>query len=183
MQQLRKYLKKLKKRIKKKKRFFSDIFFYITIKDFFIEIMGNNIKMNLNQYSSLIKIEPSKENKEFIRIIRAIFGLTKKQSELFLQLQIIAKNETCIMNLVNELDSERSIVQKYLRVLLKKNLVKRRSVTLSEFQERCRKNNRTDIEPGTTKGYLFLYAPISKKELIEKAQEITDHWIEVLEKR
>lgn len=138
-------------------------------------------EMSQNQTSNIIDIENSKEISEYFSIISSIFGLTRKQAQLLIQLQLTVKNETCIMNLVNELNSERSIVQKYLRVLMKKKLVIRRSVTLSEFQERCRKNDRTDILPPTTKGYLFLYSPISEEELIQKAKKITNNWIEKLE--
>ena len=117
------------------------------------------------------------EMKQFSKIIRAVFNLTPKQMDTFLQIRQCTGNGTCISNIVMGMDSERSIIQKYLKALYNKGLITRRSVTLSEFQKRCKINNRLDMAPSTTKGYLFLYTPISDADLLKKMQDITKQWI------
>jgi predicted transcriptional regulator len=117
------------------------------------------------------------EVKKFSRIIRSVFNLTPKQMATFLEIRQCTGNGTCISNIVMGMDSERSIIQKYLKVLFDKGLITRQSVTLSEFQERCKINNRLDMAPNTTKGYLFLYSPISDTDLLKKMQKITKQWI------
>ena len=129
--------------------------------------------MNIMQEDvSLIKMR-----KRFTKIIRAVFGLTKKQMQVFNQMRECANRETCVMNIVHLMESERSIIQKYLKILMKKKLISRRSVTLSEFTERCQKNNREDIIPSTNKGYLYLYTPISDEELFDRIKQKTKNWI------
>lgn len=118
---------------------------------------------------------------EFAKIIRSVFGLTPAQFRTFAAIRQCTGNGTCISNVVNRLDSERSIIQKYLKVLFDKKLITRRSVTLSEFQNQCKENNRLDMSPSTTKGYLFLYTPISDKDLLEKIHSITNEWMKNVE--
>lgn len=128
-----------------------------------------------------IDMSISKQRKRFKRILQAAFGLTKKQIHVFNQIRDCANRETCVINLVQMMNSERSIIQKYLKVLMKKKLITRRSVTLSEFTERCQKNDREDIVPSTNKGYLYLYTPIPDDQLIQRIREITNGWIDEVE--
>ncbi len=123
-----------------------------------------------------------KQRKNFDRIIRSVFGLTKKQMLVFNQIRECANRETCVVNLVQMMNSERSIIQKYLKVLMKKQLIFRRSVTLNEFTERCRLNQREDIAPSTSKGYLYLYTPLPDEKIVERMREITTDWIQKMDK-
>ncbi|UYP48214.1 hypothetical protein NEF87_004499 [Candidatus Lokiarchaeum ossiferum] len=109
-------------------------------------------------------------------IIRHVFNLSKKQLECFMNIVEMENSGTCILNLVDVMDSERSIIQKNLKVLMKKGLVERKSVTLTEFKERCTLNNREDISPKTNKGYLYIYSPLSSKELTSKIESILSRW-------
>ena len=109
-------------------------------------------------------------------IIRRVFNLSKKQLECFLQLLETAESGTCIRNLESQLDSERSIVQKYLKILLQKGLVKRKAISLQEFKEKCITNSRVDLEPRNIRGYLYIYQPINVERLLQKIRETTDSW-------
>ena len=121
------------------------------------------------------------DKNQFSNIIRSVFGLTKKQFHVFNQIRDCSNQETCVLNLVQMMQSERSIIQKYLKVLQAKGLIFRKSVTLQEFTERCQKIKRNDIAPSTNKGYLYLYTPISDDKIIEKIQAITQDWIHFLQ--
>lgn len=109
-------------------------------------------------------------------IVRHVFDLSKKQLECFMNIFEMENSGTCIVNLVDIMDSERSIIQKNLKVLMKKGLVERKSVTLAEFKERCTLNNREDIKPKTNKGYLYIYSPISSKQLTSKIEFTLSGW-------
>lgn len=126
-------------------------------------------------------IEAKMSNDPYIKkinhILKSLFHLTPKQISVFLKLRQCSYAETCILNMVDLMESERSIIQKYLAKLMKKGLVYRRPVTLAEFQARCRDNNREDISPSTTKGYLYLYSPISDQDLIAKVKDIGQTWV------
>ncbi len=113
-------------------------------------------------------------------IIRRVFDLSKKQLECFMNILEMENSGTCIINLVDVMDSERSIIQKNLKTLMQKGLVERKSVTLAEFKDRCTKNNREDIKPKTNKGYLYIYAPISSPQLISRIQSTLNGWDNVI---
>ena len=129
--------------------------------------------------SPMVDIEESEEI-QFNRIIRSVFGISPSQMKVFSQIRHCSSSGTCITNIVQLLNSERSIIQKYLSILKKKELITRRPVTLSEFQDRCMQNNRGDLIKGTTKGYLYLYSPISDENLLDRIKKITSNWTNVI---
>ncbi|MHA1473710.1 MAG: hypothetical protein ACTSQ5_00845 [Promethearchaeota archaeon] len=132
--------------------------------------------MNVSINQSLIEFE---ENPLVFSTLKAIFELTNKQLDCFLTLRIKKNAGSCIKNLVDNTNSERSIIQKHLKVLLEKGLVKRESVSLSEFNIRCQEH---DIENQikTNKGYLYIYASISDEELLGKIYKTLEDWKNIL---
>jgi predicted transcriptional regulator len=132
--------------------------------------------MNVSISPSLLEFE---ENPLVFSTLKAIFELTNKQLNCFLTLRIKKKTGSCIKNLVENTNSERSIIQKHLKVLLEKGLVIRESVSLSEFNIRCKEHD-IDNQIKTNKGYLFIYASISDEELLEKINEKLEDWKNIL---
>jgi len=132
--------------------------------------------MNVSINQSLVEFE---ENPLVFSTLKAIFELTNKQLDCFLTLRIKKNAGSCIKNLVDSTNSERSIIQKHLKVLLEKGLVIRESVSLSEFNIRCQKH---DIENQikTNKGYLYIYASISDEELLAKIYKTLEDWKNIL---
>lgn len=118
--------------------------------------------------------------KELGRIIKSLFGLTKSQVACFLKLRSMGTEGTCVQNLVTQTSSERSVEQKKLKHLLNRGLVTREQLKLAAFEKRCSQNQRDDLSPGTTKGYLFIYSAISDQALLEKITGIMDGWQEFL---
>jgi len=114
-------------------------------------------------------------------IIRLTFDLTKKQTECFMKIREMEASGTCITNLTDTLESERSIVQKQLKVLLQKGLIHRKAVTLTEFREKCLANVRDDLMPTTNKGYLYMYSTLSDAELKKKMASRYAEWIKIME--
>ncbi len=132
--------------------------------------------MNVSISRSLVEVE---ENPLVFNTLKAIFDLTKKQLNCFLTLRLKQKSGSCIKNLVDNTNSERSIIQKHLKVLLEKELVIRESVSLTEFNKRCVEHN-IDNKINTNKGYLYIYSAISDKELFEKINKILEKWKKIL---
>ena len=132
--------------------------------------------MNVSVNPSLLELE---ENPLVSSTLKAIFDLTNKQLDCFLTLRIKKKTGSCIKNLVENTNSERSIIQKHLKVLLEKGLVIRESVSLSEFNIRCQEND-IDNKIKTNKGYLFIYASISDEELLAKINGTLAEWKNIL---
>ena len=132
--------------------------------------------MNVSINSSLLELE---ENPLVFNTLKAIFELTNKQVDCFLTLRSKKNTGSCIKNLVDNTNSERSIIQKHLKVLLEKGLVIRESVSLTEFNIRCQEH---DIENQikTNKGYLYIYVSISDNELLEKINETFEDWKNIL---
>ena len=132
--------------------------------------------MNVSINPSLLELE---ENPLVFNTLKAIFELTNKQVDCFLTLRLKKETGSCIKNLVDNTNSERSIIQKHLKVLLEKGLVIRESVSLSEFNIRCQEH---DIENQikTNKGYLYIYASISDEELLIKINETLERWKNIL---
>jgi predicted transcriptional regulator len=130
--------------------------------------------------SPVVDLDDS-EVAQFTKIIRSVFGLTKSQEKVFSKIRQCSSGGTCILNLVQLLNSERSIIQKYLSILMKKKLITRNQVTLGEFKDRCMQNNRNDLIKGTIKGYLYLYSPISDEKLINRIKKITSRWRTAIE--
>lgn len=114
------------------------------------------------------------------QILKSVFLITKKQCEIMNLIRKAKERGTCINNLVFSLNSERSIIQKQLKVLLNKELITRRSVSLSEFQDICRINNMSKLMPKCNKGYLYLYYPLSNQELKEKIENKLANWQTIL---
>ncbi|MHA1610900.1 MAG: hypothetical protein ACTSVZ_13415 [Promethearchaeota archaeon] len=113
---------------------------------------------------------------ELGRMIKSLFGLTKSQTACFLRLRAMGEDGTCVQNLVAQSSSERSVEQKKLKQLLTQGLVTREQLSLTEFEGRCSRNDRNDLSPGTTKGYLFIYSAISDKDLLDKITKIMEDW-------
>lgn len=114
-------------------------------------------------------------------IIRDLFGLTKKQTECFKKVQNINKAGVCISFLGDKMGGvDRSVVQKQVKVLFEKGLISRKQVTLAEFREICERD-KTEHTSTTDRGYLYLYEPLSKEELFNKANEKMNSWRKTLE--
>jgi predicted transcriptional regulator len=123
------------------------------------------------------KVEFSKSD----RIIKALFGLSKKQAECFKKIQNINKSGVCISYLGEHMgDVDRSVIQKQVKVLFDKGLIKRNQVTLAEFREIC-KRDESQFSTKTDRGYLYLYEPLTNVELLSKANSEMERWRRVLE--
>ncbi|MHA1717981.1 MAG: hypothetical protein ACTSXK_00475 [Promethearchaeota archaeon] len=119
---------------------------------------------------------------KFNQILKSVFLITKKQCEIYNLIRTTKNRGTCINNLVHSLNSERSIIQKQLKILLNKELITRKSVSLSQFQDICRINNLSKLMPKCNKGYLYLYYPISNEDLTEKIGQKLASWQSTLNK-
>ena len=133
--------------------------------------------MNVSISPSLLELE---ENSLVFNSIRAIFELTKKQLDCFLTLRLKKRPGSCIKNLVDNTKSERSIIQKHLKVLREKGLVIRDSVSLTEFNKRC-EDYHIDNKISTNKGYLYIYSAISDEDILDKINGILKEWKKTLE--
>jgi predicted transcriptional regulator len=131
-----------------------------------------------------VKLEMEKEKVVFSKadlIIKDLFGLTKKQAECFKKIQNINKAGVCISYLGEHMgDVDRSVVQKQVKVLYDKGLINRKQVTLAEFREICEKDKNQQTST-TDRGYLYLYEPFSKEELLRKANSKMNSWRKTLE--
>jgi len=132
--------------------------------------------MNVSVNPSLLELE---EHPLVFNTLKAIFELTNKQVDCFLTLRLKKKTGSCIKNLVDNTNSERSIIQKHLKILLEKGLVMRESVSLSEFSTRCQEHD-IDNQIKTNKGYLYIYSSISNEDLLEKINETLEDWKNLL---
>lgn len=133
--------------------------------------------MNVSISPSLLELE---ENSIVFNSLKAIFELTKKQLDCFLTLRLKKKPGSCIKNLVDNTNSERSIIQKHLKVLREKGLVIRDSVSLTEFNKRCEDYN-IDNKINTNKGYLYIYSAIPDEDILDKINGILKEWKKNLE--
>ena len=131
-----------------------------------------------------VDLEVEKVKVEFSEadlVIRALFGLTKKQAECFKKIYNISKAGVCISYLGEHMgDVDRSVVQKQVKVLFDKGLINRKQVTLAEFREICERD-KNQHSSSTDRGYLYLYEPLSKSELIKKANAKMDSWRSLLD--
>lgn len=129
-----------------------------------------------------VSISPSllEKNPLVFNSLKSIFELTKKQLDCFLTLRLKKKPGSCIKNLVGNTNSERSIIQKHLKVLREKGLVIRDSVSLTEFNKRCEDYN-IDNKINTNKGYLYIYSAISDEDILGKINGILEEWKKTLE--
>jgi len=132
--------------------------------------------MNVSINPSLLELD---ENPLVFNTLKAIFELTNKQVDCFLTLRLKKQTGSCIKNLVDNTNSERSIIQKHLKVLLEKGLVIRESVSLTEFNVRCQEHD-IDNQIKTNKGYLYIYSSISNEELLNKINETLEDWKNIL---
>lgn len=133
--------------------------------------------MNVSISPSLLELE---ENSLVFNSLKAIFELTNKQLDCFLTLRLKKKTGSCIKNLVDNTKSERSIIQKHLKVLLERGLVIRDSVSLTEFNKRCEDYN-IDNKMNTNKGYLYIYSAISDEDILDKINVKLEEWKKNLE--
>lgn len=133
--------------------------------------------MNVSISPSLLELE---ENSLVFNSLKAIFELTNKQLDCFLTLRLKKKTGSCIKNLVDNTKSERSIIQKHLKVLLERGLVIRDSVSLTEFNKRCEDYN-IDNKMNTNKGYLYIYSAISDEDILDIINGKLEEWKKNLE--
>jgi len=117
------------------------------------------------------------EQEEHIKkILRALFDLTKKQVECYLIIRKCQDPSICVNHLVGLMSSERSIIQKHMKILFEKGLIKRESKTLNEYSELCASQNRKESERQNNRGYLYVYNSISNQELQDKIDMKMDTW-------
>ena len=136
-----------------------------------------NINLNVDVKSPKSEQDKYSLQEEDIRkILRALFDLTKKQIECFLLIRRCQDPSVCVNYLVGLMESERSIVQKHMKVLFNKGLITRESKTLSEYSALCASQNQPENVRHSTRGYLFVYNAISNKNLQEKIDTTLDTW-------
>ena len=122
----------------------------------------------------------SEDKKKLQEILAATFDLTNKQAKLLVRI-VFQKNQICCLNYLTEtMRAGRSTLQKYIKVLLDKGLVKREAKTLAEFEEICKNQNR-EHQYKTTKGYLYVYTAIKKEKLLKMAEDKWNSWREQLD--
>jgi predicted transcriptional regulator len=119
--------------------------------------------------------ENNDTNSEGFKIIQRMFNLTQKEGELFQFLYLNAKEGICITHLVQNLNSERSILQKLLTQLVRKELITRKQVSLGEYHDRCMQKHEVPLMENK-KGYLYLYFPLHGAELLNRVQFLLNLW-------
>lgn len=102
-------------------------------------------------------------------LMRFIFHLTKQQFGCYVY--IFCNQEdlirgTCVKDLMSQRQATRSIAQRQLHHFFKEGLVERESITLAEFKKRCIKHNSDMALPEGTRGYVFVYHPITYEKLL-----------------
>ena len=103
------------------------------------------------------------KNIDFADIIKCSFNLNKTEYTLFLFL-IASKESKSIKGLANKLRLDRSTIQKAIKSLTEKNIVKRIQTNL------------------TTGGYSFSYTIKDKKELKNNILKSIDEWYNSVKK-
>ena len=111
------------------------------------------------------------------KLIRYLFKLTKNQFSCFVH--IFKKQEkefqgTCVKDLTETRNTTRSIAQRQLYHFYKEGLVERESITLAEFKKRCDKNEVIYEVPEGSKGYTYIYQPISYEKFITLIKQKLD---------
>ena len=139
--------------------------------------MNSNVDVNNLEATS---VNATAQDEHIKIILRALFDLTKKQIECYLIIRKCLLPSICVNRLVGLMTSERSIIQKHMKVLFNKGLITRESVTLNEYSELCASQNRKDSNRQSNRGYLFVYNSISNEELQEKVYLKMDEWKESL---
>lgn len=123
----------------------------------------------------------SSEEKLFRIVLQAVFQISNKQLDCFFQIRNLSQSRTCILNLVQKLRSERSLVQKQIKTLLDRGLIIRDAVSLSEFKAHCIESGQTDLEPKSNKGYLYLYSALPDSVLLQKIKTSLNGWANFIE--
>ncbi len=113
---------------------------------------------------------------EIVDILRKSLDLSKKQLECYLNILELQGKGICILKLTHHMSSERSIIQKNLKILMDKKLIYRKSVTLTEFRKLCVDMNQNEFMPKSNKGYLYIYYPIEIQDLQKCIEEILENW-------
>jgi predicted transcriptional regulator len=96
-------------------------------------------------------------------LLETLYNLTSQEAEI---LTFICGEDRTVEDLCEELDRERSTVQRYVSSLRKAGLVSRRSVTTEEG-----------------KGRYFVYTVKDKATLKQKIRERLDDWAETKRQR
>ena len=108
--------------------------------------------MGMNFVCRLITVED---------ILKCSFGLNKTELAVMKHL-LEEKEEFTIEEIQNRIKKDRTTIQRAVKDLFEKNLIKRRQINL--------KNG----------GYQFVYSPKAKKELKEKVYEIFENFKETM---
>ena len=90
-------------------------------------------------------------------LIQCTFGLAKTELKIFLFL-LKSKRSVTSVDIANEIELDRTTVQKSIRGLLEKDIVIRRQINLDSG------------------GYVFLYCVKDKVEIKEQMKEIIHNW-------
>lgn len=96
-------------------------------------------------------------------LLETLYNLTSQEAEI---LALICGEDRTVEDLCEELDRERSTVQRYVSSLRKADLVSRRSVTTDEG-----------------KGRYFVYTVRDKETLKRKIRGRLDDWVEAKRQR
>lgn len=100
---------------------------------------------------------------EIEELLGVLYNLTSQEAEI---LALICGEDRTVEDLCEELDRERSTVQRYVSSLRKADLVSRRSVTTDEG-----------------KGRYYIYTVRDKETLKEKVRDRLDEWVEAKRQR
>ena len=115
---------------------------------------------------------------ENARIFQKLFDVSTKQWEFYCKFRKARIEGACVSYIKTKIETEkdRSLLQRNLQALLKSQLVKRRKMTLAEYQAECRKTDITNLETSYDRGSLYFYIPLSDQELIELAKNKLRQW-------
>lgn len=95
---------------------------------------------------------------ELEELIKCSFGLNKTEFNV-LQFLLTQNSENSLMDLSKKMDLDRTTVQKAVKGLLAKELIKRFQINLNGG------------------GYLFVYKPKDKREIKEKMKLTLNSWV------
>jgi len=96
---------------------------------------------------------------ELKEILHTIYDLSDAETELFYFL--CNQGEVKVSDIANQMEKDRSTVQRYLKGLLNARLIKRDS----------------QVNPGSKKGRYYVYSLVSKDKLKKRMERRLEEWL------
>ena len=117
---------------------------------------------------------PEEKADNFRYLLKYIYGISDLEAkivELLLShraMPMFVEDGTCIGNLSNTLNKDRSLIQRCLSKLMKQGIVTRSLKSLKEWQGICKSN----LHGTSRKGYLYIYKAVPKEDIKSELMEM-----------